>query len=585
MSLLVSDDRRALERAVLEARGVAERAAHTALGYLAVDAREPGTHLSCDERALRVNLRALHRRLGSYEAVVRACAYQQWHRMFFSRFLADCGLLIHPDAGVAVSLTECEELAQDEPGADRWTIAARYASAMLPGIFPQDDPLLKVRLMPEGRRRLETVLESLPDAVFTSDDGLGWSYQFWQAARKKAVNEAERKIAGDDLCAVTQLFTEHYMVQFLLQNTLGAWWLSLHPESPLRAKWAYLHPEVRHDFSGWPSTAAEITLLDPCCGSGHFLVEAFHMLLDIRREESGGGTDVIASVLRDNLFGLELDARCVQIVTFALALEAWKAGYSPTAQLPLPNLACTGLPVATTRDAWAALANGDTNLAGELERLHEIFSNATELGSLIDPGRMGNLLVHPDELLAALGRALQREKNVADPVARVFGEAALGCVRAFDILQRTFHLTITNPPFLLTSKASDVLQRFCRAAHPEARKDLATCFVERCGSFTKPGGLYALVNPQNWLFLGGDRKLREKMLNGQQWLAVARLGENGFESPQAAGAFTALLVFANRRPTAEHVFLGIDASAPKKPAEKAAILREAVVGEEGQQPA
>ncbi len=137
----------------------------------------------------------------------------------------------------------------------------------------------------DEREALERILEGIPSAVFTSDDGLGWVYQYWQANRKDEVNRAERKIEGADICAVTQLFTEPYMVRFLLQNTLGAWWLSLHPDSPLRARMEFHKPEVQHGFTAWPASLSELRILDPCCGSGHFLVEAYKALLAMSREE------------------------------------------------------------------------------------------------------------------------------------------------------------------------------------------------------------------------------------------------------------------------------------------------------------
>jgi hypothetical protein len=148
---------------------------------------------------------------------------------------------------------------------------------MLPGLFPQDDPLAQVRLLPEDLRGLEELLERLPVGVFTSDDGLGWVYQFWQSKRKDEVNASEVKIGARELPAVTQLFTEHYMVRFLLENSLGAWWADRHPDSPLVGALEYLRftddgLPAAGGFEGWPDRVAEVTVMDPCCGSGHFLV-------------------------------------------------------------------------------------------------------------------------------------------------------------------------------------------------------------------------------------------------------------------------------------------------------------------------
>ena len=112
-------------------------------------------------------------------------------------------------------------------------MAARFAAEILPGIFRLDDPCVRLRLAPEGRHALEQILAGLPAEIFTADDALGWVYQFWQKDKKDEVNASERKIGGADLGPVTQLFTENYMVRFLLENSLGAWWASRHPDSPL----------------------------------------------------------------------------------------------------------------------------------------------------------------------------------------------------------------------------------------------------------------------------------------------------------------------------------------------------------------
>jgi len=576
MSLLGVSERNLLEKAVLQARELAEGAAGKALQMLAVSDRDPRPTMSPAERHLRVRLRTLSRRLGGDEALKQACAHEHWHRMLFARFLAENGLLIHPGFGVPITLDECAEIACQEGEQDRWVVASRFAAETLPGIFPQDDPLLEVRLAIEDRLRLEELLESLPQGIFTSDDGLGWTYQFWQTKRKSEVQSANRPVLAEEIPAVTQLFTEHYMVEFLLQNTLGAWWLSVHPDSPLKDEWLYYRREVKHDFSAWPTKAAEVRVIDPCCGSGHFLVEAFQMLWQMRQEEGESASDAVGGVLRENLYGLELDPRCVQIAAFALAMAAWKAGWPVDKKLPIPNIACSGLPLGGSLDDWRAMANGDTALAEALSELHRLFSNAQELGSLIDPskaGLRGLYAVKPDELMTHIEQALSRERNIADPVAKVFGGFAKGTVRAFEILTKKYHLAVTNPPFLLRSKQSEFLKDFCLSQFPKAKKDLATCFLERCWAFTEDGGYYALVNPHNWLFLTSDKALRSDMLKKQSWLFVARLGAHAFETIGGEVVKVALVAFRNRTPNQDLEFLGLDASEPQLPEEKAALLR------------
>ena len=144
--------------------------------------------------------------------------------MLFARFLAERGLLRNPEYDVPVSLEDCRELAEAEGLTDPWVIAERYAASMLPAVFRIDDPVLSIELEPVQTQELHRLVTGLDIEVFQAEDSLGWTYQFWRAAEKDAVNKSGVKIGADELPAVTQLFTEPYMVRFLLHNTLGAWW-------------------------------------------------------------------------------------------------------------------------------------------------------------------------------------------------------------------------------------------------------------------------------------------------------------------------------------------------------------------------
>lgn len=297
MSPLSNELRSMLERAIIKAREVAEEAALAALTTLAVKRDEPFASLNTEQRRLRNMLRAKARQLGDgsltegFELLIEEVAYEQWHSRLFARFLAENNLLMHPD-GVPVTLEECDDLAPEEGEADGWQLAARYASAMLPGIFRADDPAVQIQFSPEGRHKLERIITDLPSLLFTADDTLGWVYQFWQTKKKKEVNASGRKIGGGDISPVTQLFTEDYMVQFLLENSLGAWWAARHPTSPILKQFTYLRFKeagipAAGTFPGWPEYAAQVTVIDPCCGSGHFLVAAFEILRQMRMEEEG----------------------------------------------------------------------------------------------------------------------------------------------------------------------------------------------------------------------------------------------------------------------------------------------------------
>ena len=588
MAALDASLRNKLESLVVKAREVSETASEAAMKRLAVHEREAYSSMSREDRHLRRLLRAKGRQLGDpldrgraepIPSLVNECAYEQWHARLFAAFLAENNLLIHPDAGVPVTLHDCEELARDEGDADGWAAAARYASSMLPGIFKVSDPLLQVRFAPEDRRSLERLIQDIPKPVFTSDDGLGWVYQFWQTRRKEQVNKSGRKIGGTDISAVTQLFTEHYMVQFLLHNTLGAWWTARHPDRALPTSKSYLRTvddgtPAAGTFDGWPDAAKETTIMDPCCGSGHFLVAAFALMKRFRMIEEGlSEAEAGDAVIRDNLFGLELDPRCTQLAAFNLALEAWKSG--GYRQLPHMNIACSGIPVGGQESDWTRLSD-DPRAQQALSRLFHLFRNAPDLGSLIDPSR----LQEDDQLFTAsfedveelLDRALA-ESEEADPVRAIFGEAAKGIVNAATLLKGKYHLVATNVPYLARGKQDDILKDYLERFYPLGKADIATAFVERCRDFSMKGGTYALVTPQNWLFLGSYKGLRKKLLESQAWNVVARLGPKAFRTPM--WDFNIMLcALTNARPKPEHRMAGMDASVRKRPEDKECALLE-----------
>ena len=324
MSALPSPLRKQLENAIKAARTTAEAGARKALEALAVHEADPYRHMDDAQRTLRRKLRAQARQLGDVEShsrpgtydikhLAEKVAYDQWHRLLFARFLLENGLLISPEHEVAVTLADCEELAPSLGLKDAWAVAGRFTAAVLPEAFRADDPAAAVELPIEERNQLLRILANLPVEVFTASDSLGWTYQFWQADRKEEVNAAGNKIGADELSPVTQLFTEDYMVDFLLDNTLGAWHagkvLAANPklaenaqsEDELRqavalpgCPWKYLRFVKGKDgkwtpaagtFDGWPKTAAALRALDPCMGSGHFVVAMFERLVALRLAE------------------------------------------------------------------------------------------------------------------------------------------------------------------------------------------------------------------------------------------------------------------------------------------------------------
>src|SRR5574337_32303 len=598
--------RKDLETTVKKARRSAEAGARKAVAQLGVGEPEAPKHLSTEQRALRNRLRAHARQLGDRRdaktgvqetaRLVQECAYEHWHRMLFARFLAETDLLIELASGVAITLAEVQELAREKT-IDWLELATDYAERMLPQIFRKDDPVLQIALPLETRSELEDLLKGLSTPAFEADDSLGWVYQYWQTDKREEVNKSEVRVGADELPAVTQLFTEDYMVHFLLHNTLGAWWagkvlaanqplaMTASSEDAVRAAckvgdidWSYLR-FVRDGvedgeqgtwrpaggmFEAWPKAAKDLTILDPCMGSGHFLVFALPILVAFRIAEEGLSQQVAVNlVLHENLFGLEIDPRCTQIAAFNLALAAWRrVGHRP---LPPLNLACSGLSIGVTKAEWVKLGEKavtaadpaakldllgvETNLltVGLEERvknglgaLDDLFVKAPSLGSLIDPRRAGADIFQEgfdklEPLVASIFAAADTDE------IREMAVAARGMAKAAELLSRQFTFVATNVPYLGRGKQHSIIQEFCEGAHASAKADLSTSFLERCIAFNASGGATEAVTPQAWLFLASYKAFRQKLLRDQTFKAVIDLGAAAFNEMNWWAARTALI--------------------------------------------
>ena len=627
MAVLDRGLRRELARAVEKARKIAEAGARAALGALMVEQAEGDAALPASDRVLRRRLRAHGRQLGDaredsgHQEVIRLAhevAYEHWHRMLFARFLAENDLLIEPEHEVPVSLRDCRELAREQ-GDDPWVLAARFAATMLPGIFRPDDPSLEVPLPPETRRELERTLADLPSPVFHADDALGWTYQYWQTDRKKEVT-SDTKIGADELPVVTQLFTEPYMVRFLFHNTVGAWRAGrLLAERPELAETAENEDELRrtvrleagggYDFdylrfvreeaqdgnnaSGrwrpaagsydrWPTRAADLRILDPCCGSGHFLVEALHLFVRLRMEEEGlSVADAIDAVLRHNIHGLEIDARCAQIAAFSVAFAAWKLT-GRVIELPPLHIACSGLAPNSTKEQWIALAERAASAAGSapekdlfrkrdtlisadlrntFEALHDLFSEAPTVGSLVDPHLAGASMYAAkfDSTRPLLDAVLSVEEP--DPDRRERAVAAAGMAEAASLLADTYSLVITNVPYLARGRQDSFLREVGKSRFNAAKGDLATMFVERAFKWTGDAGAEAVVVPQNWFFLDTYDRLRATLLTRRRWRFVARLGTGAFEAISGHVVNVALTIVSSDESESDWRMAGLDLSA------------------------
>ncbi len=326
-------------------------------------------------------------------------------------------------------------------------------------------------------------------------------------------------------------------------------------------------------FPGWPKAVSAITMLDPCCGSGHFLTEALRILASLRlHEERLTPPDAVAAVLRDNLYGLEIDGRCVQIAAFAVALTAWRIGdWQP---LPLPHIAWVGAPPPLPKVDFIALADGDADLERALAALHDLFMQAPVLGSLlettggdlIDPLRIANVETLLDQLL--------KKARKAEPEQMEGAIAARGMADAVALLSKQYTIQATNVPYLGRGKQDTCLANYIDTRFHDARADLSTAMIARMRSLAARGGTISAVTPQNWLFLGSYKTMRGSLITQTELTLICDLGPAAFNDMNWWAARTALIALTESAPYSKHCYSALDADTGRDLARKPARLLE-----------
>lgn len=335
---------------------------------------------------------------------------------------------------------------------------------------------------------------------------MGWLYQFYITERK-ADAEAKKSQKGglksDEQAAATQLFTPHWIVRYMVENTLGRIWTTLHPDTAVKAEMPYYIEPADNQPDPIPEdiqSVKDIRFIDPCMGSGHVLVYAFDLLCKMYEEEGYRTKEIPALILENNLYGMDIDKRCYQLASFALTMKA-NAYYSRyLRRKPVePNVIFLEN---IDHETIAASGNWDE------KSLIWQFENIDTIGSL--------LKVTKEEY-----EAIQVGNNL-------FGENAQKLKREAKYLSREYHCVVTNPPYL-GKGFCDVLKAYVQKEYPNSKADTMATFMERCMEYCTPKGKMSMINMQSWMFLSSFEKLRKDIIEHYQIDSLLHLGAHTFD--------------------------------------------------------
>ncbi len=446
----------------------------------------------------------------------------------------------------------------------------------MPFLFEALDDATEL-LLPDNLTKTDSLIRELVSAIPEEDwaniEIIGWLYQFYISEKKDQV--IGKVVKSEDIPAATQLFTPNWIVKYMVHNSLGTQWLATYPDSPLKAQMEYyIEPaeqtdEVKAQLAAITPESLnpeELTLIDPACGSGHILVEAYDLFKAIYLERGYRQRDVAQLILQKNLFGLDIDERAAQLSGFALMMKGrvddrrlFERGVKLNV-MALVDSAGLDLEV---------LANGlklsDYGLQlADLVELKRLFEHATTFGSLIQV---------PVELAAKLpalkhvSEATSQDLFVADELKR------LGLlVQQAKLLAARYDSAVANPPYMGGKGMNPLVKKFAKDYFPDSKLDLFACFIERGYTLAKRCGHSVMVTMQSWMFLSAFERMREQMLLSKTIKTLVQIGYNSFPSMNSKVAQATAFSLFNRRIEG---FAGtfVDLNSAPQSAEKGEVFR------------
>ena len=410
-------------------------------------------------------------------------------------------------------------------------------NSVLPGMFQRISDYTEL-LLPDNLLREGSVIEQMISTITEEDwqdavQIIGWLYQYYNAEKKDEVFAALKKnvkITKENISAATQLFTPDWIVRYMVENSLGRLWVEGHPNDELKSGWKYYleeaeqEPEVRAQLAEIRKEYAamkpeEIKCIDPCCGSGHILAYLFDVLVQIYESYGYTTREAVESIVKNNLYGLDIDDRAAQLAYFAVMMKARQYDRRFFSRQIQPNVYAIQESNNVDRYALEYFCNGDAKLKAAMDSIITEMHDAKEYGSILN--------ITPVDFAALYARFDEVGDDISMSKESVLNNL-LPLVQVAEALAQKYDVVITNPPYMGSSGMGAKLSDFVKKNYPDSKSDLFAVFIETCSQMTKKNGYQAMITQHAWMFLSSFEKLRVKLLQ-KDTINMAHLGARAFD--------------------------------------------------------
>ncbi|MGO2371712.1 MAG: BREX-1 system adenine-specific DNA-methyltransferase PglX [Pseudoalteromonas prydzensis] len=568
------------------------------------DVKEQGSVLSIEGKAFPIGINTARERLVrkvknfGYTQLIEQVAYTWFNRLCAVRYMEihdylghGFRVLSHPDNPKGFEIIDHAQDAADELGLDRARIIELklagnkdeelYRELLLgqchklheamPFLFDALDDETEL-LLPDNLTRTDSILRGLVDSIPEEDwqqvEVIGWLYQFYISEKKDQV--MGKVVKSEDIPAATQLFTPNWIVKYLVQNSVGRQWLQTYPDSAIKSQMEYyIEPaeqsdEVNQQLKAITPESIEpetIKVLDPACGSGHILIEAYNVLKAIYEERGFRSRDIPKMILENNLYGLDIDDRAAQLSGFALMMMARDddkriftrnvrlnvLSLQESNHIDLPTLwkalnlsgswqSGTSQGLFSDEEQDLSSFNAD-NRYQLLKRTLARFTQAKTFGSLIDVPSDDH-----EQLKELMGTLVELQES-GDSMQKPAAKQLIEIVHQALVLSIRYDAVIANPPYMGRRGMNKELKEHAKSYFPNSKSDLFAVFMERAQALIKYNGFNAQINMQSWMFLSSYEKLRFLLLKENMIITLAHLGARAFNQISGEVVQTVAWVF------------------------------------------
>lgn len=412
--------------------------------------------------------------------------------------------------------------AQNEAYKELLIGACNHLNKVFPFLFERINDYTEL-LLPDDLTSELSIIQDIRDGMSIQDcaevEVIGWLYQFYISEKKDEVFASKSAVKKEDIPAATQLFTPRWIVEYMVQNTVGKLWLQNKPNSKLREHMPYFieSPSVTNDDYLKLNSIEELTLLDQACGSGHILVYGFDLLYKIYEEEGYNTNEIPELIIKNNLFGFEIDERASQLAGMALMMKARSYNRRFFRKEVEPTILCYKDLVLSKDEYAEAFHQIGIKLTDELNYDLTQMQQATNFGSLIAPHSSTSDLEKTLQFI-------QSKTNTSDAFLRYQLDELVISLSQLISLSKKYHCLVANPPYMGGGKMNADLGNFVKINYPDAKADLITCFVERGLKHIPIHGFSGLVTMESWMFLSSFENFRKKIIENTSIHSLSHFG-------------------------------------------------------------